>query len=64
MKCGEKKNFIHSKDTLVAAQLVVMSAFIGFTAMNWRCPSCNKYLGMDSLQNQIEITVTCWTSPK
>jgi hypothetical protein len=37
----------YSKDTLVAAQLVVMSAFIGFTAINWRCPSCNKYLGKD-----------------
>jgi hypothetical protein len=30
----------YSKDTLVAAQLVVMSAFIGFTAINWRCVTC------------------------
>lgn len=35
------------KDTLVAAQLVVITAFIGFTAFNWRCPSCKKYLGKD-----------------
>ena len=36
-----------SKNTLVAAQLVVITAFIGFTAFNWRCPSCKKYLGND-----------------
>jgi hypothetical protein len=37
----------YSKDTLVAVQLVVITAFIGFTAINWRCPSCKKYLGVD-----------------
>jgi hypothetical protein len=36
-----------SKNSLVAAQLVVIAAFIGFTAFNWRCPSCKKYLGSD-----------------
>jgi len=36
-----------SKDTIIAAQLVVIAAFIGFSAYNWRCPSCNKYLGGD-----------------
>ncbi len=36
-----------SKNTLVSAQLAVITAFIGFTAFNWRCPSCNKYLGKD-----------------
>ena len=36
-----------SKDTLFASQLLVIAAFIGFTAFNWRCPSCKKYLGMD-----------------
>jgi len=35
----------YSKDTLFTAQLVVITAFIGFTAFNWRCPSCKKYLG-------------------
>ncbi|MBI4681808.1 MAG: hypothetical protein HY757_01710 [Nitrospirae bacterium] len=37
----------YSKNTLMAAQLVVITAFIGFTAFNWRCPSCKKYLGKD-----------------
>jgi heme A synthase len=36
-----------SKNTLFAFQLLVIAAFIGFTAFNWRCPSCKKYLGMD-----------------
>ncbi len=36
-----------SKNTIMAAQLVVIAAFIGFSAYNWRCPSCNKYLGGD-----------------
>jgi hypothetical protein len=36
-----------SKNTTIAAQLVVITAFIGFSAYNWRCPSCNKYLGSD-----------------
>ena len=36
-----------SKSSLFAAQLVIIAAFIGFTAINWRCPSCKKYLGMD-----------------
>ena len=37
----------YSKSTIFAAQLAVIAAFIGFTAFNWRCPSCNKYLGRD-----------------
>ena len=36
-----------SKNTLLAAQIVLITAFIVFTAFNWRCPSCNKYLGKD-----------------
>lgn len=36
-----------SKNTLVAAQIVVISVFIGYTAYNWRCPSCKKFLGTD-----------------
>jgi len=36
-----------SKDTIIAAQLAVIAAFVGFSAYNWRCPSCNKYLGAD-----------------
>lgn len=37
----------YSKDTLFAAQLLVIAVFIGFTAFNWRCPSCKKHLGSD-----------------
>lgn len=37
----------YSKNTLFTAQLLVIAAFIGFTAFNWRCPSCKKYLGKD-----------------
>jgi hypothetical protein len=37
----------YSKSTLVASQIVVIAAFIGFTAFNRRCPSCKKYLGRD-----------------
>jgi hypothetical protein len=36
-----------SKNTLFGAQVVVIAAFIGFSSVNWRCPSCNKYLGND-----------------
>jgi len=37
----------YSKGTLMAAQLLVIAVFIGFTAFNWRCPACKKYLGHD-----------------
>jgi hypothetical protein len=37
----------YSKNTLVSAQLAVITAFIGFTVFNWRCPACKKYLGKD-----------------
>jgi hypothetical protein len=36
-----------SKNNLIAGQLMVITAFIGFTAFNWRCPACKKYLGKD-----------------
>ncbi len=36
-----------SKSTLFGVQALSIAAFIGFTASNWRCPSCNKYLGSD-----------------
>jgi hypothetical protein len=35
------------KDTILGAEILVIAAFIGFSAFNWRCPSCNKYLGSD-----------------
>lgn len=34
-----------SKKTLIAMQSIVVAAFIGFSSVNWRCPSCGKYLG-------------------
>ena len=36
-----------SKHTILRLQLLVIAAFIGFSAVNWRCPSCKKYLGQD-----------------
>ena len=36
-----------SRYSIFAAQVVVISAFIGFSAVNWRCPACGKYLGTD-----------------
>jgi hypothetical protein len=36
-----------SKNTIFAAQIVLIAVFIGFSALNWRCPSCKKYLGND-----------------
>ena len=35
------------KSTIFGLQLVIIAVFAGFTAVNWRCPSCNKYLGHD-----------------
>lgn len=36
-----------SKNTLFGLQVIVIAAFVGFSSLNWRCPSCNKYLGND-----------------
>jgi hypothetical protein len=36
-----------SKNTLFGAQVIVISVFIGFSSVNWRCPSCKKFLGND-----------------
>jgi glucan phosphoethanolaminetransferase (alkaline phosphatase superfamily) len=36
-----------TKSTIFAAQIVLIAAFIGFSALNWRCPLCKKYLGKD-----------------
>lgn len=35
------------KNVIFGAQVIVISTFIGFTNFNWRCPSCNKFLGPD-----------------
>jgi uncharacterized membrane protein len=36
-----------SKQNLAIAQFLVILAFVNFTAFNWICPSCKKYLGSD-----------------
>jgi heme A synthase len=36
-----------SRYTIFSVQLLVIAAFVGFSALNWRCPACNKYLGKD-----------------
>jgi uncharacterized membrane protein len=36
-----------SKNIIFGAQVIVIATFIGFTAFNWRCPSCHKFLGND-----------------
>ena len=36
-----------SKSTLYGMQALIIASFIGFTAVNWKCPSCGKYLGSD-----------------
>ena len=35
------------KNIITEAEIVVIIAFIGFSAFNWRCPSCKRYLGAD-----------------
>jgi hypothetical protein len=34
-----------SRPALFGLQAISIAAFLGFTAYNWRCPSCEKYLG-------------------
>jgi hypothetical protein len=36
-----------SRSGIFGLQIVLIAAFIGFSFINWRCPSCNKYLGGD-----------------
>jgi ribosomal protein S27AE len=35
------------KEGLFGAQIVAIVAFVSFSALNWKCPSCGKYLGGD-----------------
>jgi hypothetical protein len=35
------------KNTIFGAQIMIIASFIAFSALNWRCPSCRKYLGND-----------------
>ena len=41
-----------SKSTLVKVQLLIILLFVNFTAFNWRCPSCGRYLGSDIGRNR------------
>ena len=34
-----------SKNAIVLTQILLVGAFVAFSAHNWRCPSCKKYLG-------------------
>jgi protein-S-isoprenylcysteine O-methyltransferase Ste14 len=36
-----------SKKDLVIAQIIIILGFINFSAFNWICPACKKYLGSD-----------------
>jgi hypothetical protein len=36
-----------SKKNVMLSQFVVILSFINFTAWNWKCPSCKRYLGND-----------------
>ncbi len=42
---------VFTKNLLFGIQAVIIGAFIGFSAVNWRCPSCNKFLGRDVHQD-------------
>lgn len=36
-----------SRSTAFLLEIVIIAAFIAFSALNWRCPSCSRYLGPD-----------------
>lgn len=36
-----------ARGTLFGMQAVCIASFIGYTAVNWRCPACGKHLGGD-----------------
>jgi len=37
----------NAKGLTSALLAIIIAAFIGFSAVNWRCPVCEKYLGAD-----------------
>jgi hypothetical protein len=41
-----------SGQAIFGLQAVAIAAFLGFSAYNWRCPSCDKHLGGDLLQQR------------
>ena len=34
-----------SRQMLFSSQAICIAVFIGFTAVNWKCPACGKHLG-------------------
>ncbi len=36
-----------SKHWVIRLQVLIILLFVNFTAWNWRCPACRKYLGHD-----------------
>lgn len=41
-----------SQGTVMAVEMAIIAAFVFFTAANWRCPACNRYLGRDISQRR------------
>lgn len=37
----------HARATLFALQALTIAVFLGFSAVNWRCPACRSFLGSD-----------------
>ncbi len=35
------------KHWVIRIQVLIILVFVNFTAWNWRCPACKKYLGHD-----------------
>ncbi len=36
-----------SRNDILATQILLLASFVGFSAINWKCPSCKTYLGPD-----------------
>ena len=36
-----------TRNAVIGGQLGVVLGFVAFSAYNWRCPSCHRYLGRD-----------------
>lgn len=42
----------YAKSSLFAGQAIIICAFLGFTAVNWRCPSCRAFLSSDMFRRR------------
>jgi hypothetical protein len=36
-----------ARNDILATQILLLASFVGFSAFNWKCPSCKTYLGPD-----------------